>query len=61
MQEVLHRREQELVHGEVTERWNRLPREAVDCPALEIVQAQLDAHLCSLLYGACLAGWGRTP
>jgi len=45
----------------VMEYWNRLPREAVDCPALEIVQAQLDAHRCSLLYGACLAGWGRTP
>ena len=35
----------------------RLPREAVDCP-LEMLQAQLDAHLCSLLYGACFAGGG---
>jgi len=35
------------------EHWNRLPREAVDSPSLEILQTQLDAHLCSLLYGTC--------
>jgi len=33
----------------VTEHWNRLPREAVDSPSLEIFQAHLDAVLCSLL------------
>ena len=53
VQEVLHRREKELVHSEVTEHWCRLPREAVDSPSLEILQTQLDAHLCSLLYGTC--------
>ena len=33
----------------VKEHWNRLPREAVDSPSLEIFQTCLDAHLCSLL------------
>ena len=33
----------------MTEHWYRLPREAVDSPSLEILQTQLDAHLCSLL------------
>ena len=36
----------------------RLPREAVDCPSLEILQTQLGAYLCSLLYGASFAGAG---
>ena len=35
-----------------------LPRETVDCPFLEILQTQLDAYLCSLLYGACFAEGG---
>jgi len=35
-----------------------LRREAVDCPSLEILQTQLDAYLCSLLYGASFAGAG---
>ena len=34
----------------VTEHWNRLPREAVESPALEIFQTRLDAVLCSLLW-----------
>ena len=34
---------------------NRLPREAADCPFLEIFKTCLDAYLCSLLKGACLA------
>jgi len=34
----------------VTEHWNRLPREAVDSPSLEIFKTRLDKVLCSLLY-----------
>ena len=33
----------------VTEHWNRLPREAVGSPCLEIFKSHLDAYLCSLL------------
>ena len=33
----------------VTERWNRLPREVVESPSLEIFKTRLDAYLCSLL------------
>ena len=33
----------------VTEHWNRLPREAVESPSLEIFQTHLDKVLCSLL------------
>ena len=33
----------------VTEHWNRLPREAVESPSLEIFQTRLDKVLCSLL------------
>jgi len=33
----------------VTERWNRLPREVVDSPSLEIFKTRLDKILCSLL------------
>ena len=33
----------------LTEHWNRLPREVVDSPSLEIFKTCLDAYLCSLL------------
>jgi len=33
----------------VTEHWNRLPREVVDSPSLEIFKTHLDGVLCSLL------------
>ena len=44
----------------VTEHWNRLPREAVGSPSLEIFKARLDAYLGSLLSGACF-GRGVGP
>jgi len=33
----------------VTEHWNRLPREVMESPSLEILKTRLDAVLCSLL------------
>ncbi|GAB0179307.1 hypothetical protein GRJ2_000396000 [Grus japonensis] len=34
----------------VTEHWNRLPREVVESPSLEIFKTRLDAILCNLLW-----------
>jgi len=34
----------------VTEHWNRLPREVVESPSLEIFKTRPDKVLCSLLY-----------
>ncbi|KFQ00291.1 hypothetical protein N330_04604, partial [Leptosomus discolor] len=33
----------------VAEHWNRLPREVVESPSLEIFKTHLDAFLCDLL------------
>ena len=47
----------------VMEHWNRLPREAVESPSLEIFKTHLDAVLCSLLHVTLLqqGGWTRWP
>jgi len=43
----------------VTEHWNRLPRESVESPSLEIFKPRLDKVLCSLLWVTLLrqGGW----
>ena len=33
----------------VTKHWNRLPREVVECPSMEIFKTWLDACLCDVL------------
>ena len=33
----------------VIEQWNRLPREVVECPSMELFKICLDAYLCDLL------------
>jgi len=45
----------------VTEPWNRLPREVVESPSLEIFKTSLDNVLCSLLYVNLFwqCGWTR--
>lgn len=39
----------------MTEHWNRLPTGVVEPPPMEIFESHLDAHLCNLLWGLCLA------
>ena len=37
----------------VMEHWNRLPRESVEPPSLEIFKTHLDTHLRNLMWEAC--------
>ena len=39
----------------VREHWNRLSREIVESPSLEIFSSHLDAFLCNLLWGICFS------
>ena len=41
----------------VTEHWNRLPRELVECCSLEISKTCLDTFPCNLLYGTYFSRW----
>ncbi|KFU84102.1 hypothetical protein M959_08517, partial [Chaetura pelagica] len=44
----LHIRKKFITMG-VVRHWNRLPREVVDAPSLEVFKARLDEALCSLV------------
>jgi len=37
----------------MTVHWNRLPKEAVEFPSLEIFKIHLDCFLCNLLWSTC--------
>ena len=39
----------------VTEYWNRLTREAVEPPSVEIFKTHLDTYRCDLLQGICFS------
>ena len=56
---VLHKHEEDLSLLSVTELRNKLPREAVESPSLEIFKSHLDAYLCNVLWGTAVAGDGR--
>ena len=45
----LHRNKQNFFTVRMTEHWNRLLREFVEPPSLEILKTCLDAYLCDLL------------
>ena len=44
----------------VVTHWNRLPKEVVDAPSLEALQAGLDVALSSLVWWLHVAGGGET-
>ena len=53
-QELKHRKfltnvRKNFLTERVTEQWNRLPREAVESPSLEISKTHLDTYLCDLV------------
>jgi len=54
-------RRKKFFHLRVTEPWNRLPREVVVSPSLEIFKTCIDKVLCSLLWVTLLrqGGWTR--
>jgi len=39
----------------VKDHWNRLPREVIESPSLEIFKTHLDTFLCDLLWGTCFS------
>lgn len=39
----------------MTERWNRLPREVVVSPSVEIIKTHVDAFLHNTQWGSCLS------
>jgi len=44
----------------MTEQWNKLPKEFVESPSLEIFKTYLDTFLCNLMQGICFRrNWTR--
>ena len=50
--------EKNLFTVRVMAHWNRLPREAVESPSLEIFMTHLDANLCNFLELTCFSRRG---